>query len=85
MGNWSFLQKESSRVSCAFHSHCSLDDFSTTCLCQCLALGRIRKCNHATRTIQSMMLTILSKGTMAALCQLQPLPLDLVPPLCFNY
>ncbi len=51
VGDWSFLQEESFCASCAFRSHCSLDDSSNTCLCRCLTLGRTRKYNHATRVI----------------------------------
>jgi len=41
--------------------------------------------NYATKVLQPMTLIILSKDNIAALHQLHPLPLDLVPPPMFNY
>lgn len=80
-----FFQKESY---CAIHapcSHHSFDDSLTICLHQYLILGRARKYNCVGKTLRPMMLTIPSKDTTIALCQLHPLPLNHVPPLIFYY
>jgi hypothetical protein len=39
----------------------------------------------AIRAFQPMMLAIPLEGTIVTLCQLHPLPLDLVPPPIFDY
>lgn len=85
VGNWFSFQKESSHASYGPHSFHSQEDFSTTHFHQCLTLGRFDEYSYATKVLQPMTLIIPSKDNIAALHQLHPFPLDLVPPPMFDY
>jgi hypothetical protein len=65
--DYSFLQKESFHTSCVPHSHRLLYNFSTTCLHQCLTLGRAKKYSCVVRAFQPMILAILLENTIATL------------------
>ncbi len=70
--DWSFLYEESSCASHCPHSHRSLDDYSTTCLHQCLTLGKTKNYSHVVRAILPLTPVIPSKDIIATLHQLHP-------------
>jgi len=50
-----------------FHSHCSLDNSSTTHFPQCITLGKAKEYSHATKAFQPLMPVIPLKDTIVAL------------------
>jgi hypothetical protein len=60
-------------------------DFSTIHFRRCLILGRASEYNHVAKAFQPMMVAIPSEDNIDALHSLHPPPLDLDPPLMFDY
>jgi hypothetical protein len=85
VGDWFFIQKESSCVSHVPCSHYSSDDFLTICIHQCLILGRAKKYNHVTIALQPIMPIIPLEDTVVVIRQQHPLPSNHVPPLSFYF
>jgi hypothetical protein len=62
-----YFQEETFRVSCAPHSHRSLDNSSIMCFHQCLPLGRAIEYNCVAKVVQPIMVVILLKDTIVTL------------------